>query len=1189
MEKQEIISRINRYIHEATSILSKWLEGKLPKLTEKWWEQCVLNVLNEGQRKHISPAVSSLDSLDLSALLTVTDRNWYSLREQFYLNSQDRKSISDMRAVRNNWAHCGSAMPGKENIVRDLETLCQFFECLGDGSDIVKDIHEFLASIRKSDLSKINQSDFVQATDQSETQQAYVSPTIQKGDMVVLTSDPQKKGYVTDVSTIGDDLQYTLFIDNEIRHYYGGQISPVPKAVSKKADPIFLTKSYLTAFQVTNPSYNSLYSLNSARIDFVPYQFRPVLKIIKSDQPRLLIADSVGVGKTIEAGLIMKELQARSEAESILIICPKPLVAERKWELEMKRFDEDFTQLDGDTFRRAIIDTDRDGVWPEKHIKTVIPYSLLTKEILYGKSGTGRRRSSGLLNLDTPPHFDLVIVDEAHHIRNRNTNAYIGVEYFCRNADAVVLLTATPIQTDDENLYTLLNLLRPDIVTDLDTFQLMARPNPYINQAVLAARTASGQWRQAVSNALNLACESQWGSNVVRKDPRYHSAIKALAKPEISQDERIDLISNLEGLHSFSGMINRTRRQDIQDFCVRRPYTVKVPFTQPQKELHDGLLRFEAAALSIQHNNQNVAFMMGTIRRQAASCIFGLAPFLQSLLARRIDQIAIDAGLDLESNPFDDPEILSTLKELAAELLQKAENLPEQDPKFDAMLEVIAQKQAEENNKIIIFSSFKHTLAYLRKKLSMYDLRIAQVDGSVKDQDRLELRNRFQLSRKAPEALDVLLFTEVGCEGLDYQFCNMMINYDLPWNPMRIEQRIGRIDRRGQQSEVVQIYNMITDGTIDADIYERCLMRIGVFESSIGECEEILGAITKSIQDISLDPNLTDEERRRKLAQMADNKVRKVKELQRLEQEQKQMFGFDLPRFALNQEVQDAEDPWISPDMIQSMIRNYLNRALGEGVYIQGEGPIKNLRLSEANRQKLLSDCRKLGLPKSQTLRQWEKFLKGVESNAKITFFSEYAEQNRDSLFITAGHPLTRQAAAIFDEKDARYLTIKAACACPEISAGKYVFAIYQWDYCGSQRQHTLKAICKNGFLQKELLELLQSAQDVNISLPSEKSWNELEDLHHQLWQTEQKTYKERMEAERVMKLESLTFQFENSKRALQAKLQDAENDKIRRMYEGQMSKSEFAYKEKCSRLDEGVKQADILFRIFIKGILIVE
>ena len=135
------------------------------------------------------------------------------------------------------------------------------------------------------------------------------------------------------------------------------------------------------------------------------------------------------------------------------------------------------------------------------------------------------------------------------------------------------------------------------------------------------------------------------------------------------------------------------------------------------------------------------------------------------------------------------------------------------------------------------------------------------------------MRQRFLLDRDDKNAIDVLLFSEVGCEGLDYQFCDTMINYDLPWNPMRIEQRIGRIDRRGQKSDTVKIYNMIIEDTIDAAIYDRCLSKIGVFEASIGDCSEILGDISEQISKIMFDSGLTEEERILKIEKMADNEM----------------------------------------------------------------------------------------------------------------------------------------------------------------------------------------------------------------------------------------------------------------------------------------------------------------------------
>ena len=137
--------------------------------------------------------------------------------------------------------------------------------------------------------------------------------------------------------------------------------------------------AYLTALQIRYPGLSNLYSLNAARVDFVPYQYRPVLRFIRSDRPRLLIADSVGVGKTIEAGLILRELQARRDIRSVLIICPRALVTEEKWLREMKRFSEDFTHLDGDDFYNT---ASRRRIWmgsgPSNMRRSFFPTRCLT-------------------------------------------------------------------------------------------------------------------------------------------------------------------------------------------------------------------------------------------------------------------------------------------------------------------------------------------------------------------------------------------------------------------------------------------------------------------------------------------------------------------------------------------------------------------------------------------------------------------------------------------------------------------------------------------------------------------------------------------------------------------------------------------------------------------------------------------
>lgn len=200
--------------------------------------------------------------------------------------------------------------------------------------------------------------------------------------------------------------------------------------------------------------------------------------------------------------------------------------------------------------------------------------------------------------MDPEPHFDLVIVDEAHHIRNGSMEkdkafAYKCTKYFCDHADAVVMLTATPLQTGDDDLFTLLNVLCPDIVIDRKTFEMMVRPNEYISRAVRLIRAAEDGWADAAVNKLLSVRRTQWGDSVISENPLYDDILIRLEKKEISREERVKLISDIESLHSFATMINRTRRRDIQDFCVRRSHTISAEFTEYQKRLHDELLSFE--------------------------------------------------------------------------------------------------------------------------------------------------------------------------------------------------------------------------------------------------------------------------------------------------------------------------------------------------------------------------------------------------------------------------------------------------------------------------------------------------------------------------------------------------------------------------------------------------------------------
>lgn len=1189
MDTQMIISSMNAFLHEASKTMLNWLNTLLPMVTDNWWDECVMPSLSFTQHEiAVEKGFSKLSDFDLAALLRIANKSWYDLQTVILLSSYERENIRKMISVRNNWAHCITELPGKDVILQDLNILLAFTEQFDGGKDTCDKINRFIDFIEQPDSLNLEHS-HIESNDSGEADVTTTKSTasIHENSLVYLVSDPKINGVVMSLKNLGDITQYNVFVNNEIKQYYTGQIALVEKSAGYNWISLTEMRSYLTAYQINNPSSQNLYSLNSARIDFVPYQFRPALKMIHADEPRILIADSVGVGKTIEAGLIIKELEARSDLERVLVICPKPLVAERKWELEMKRFDEEFISLDGATLRQIISDTDRDGDWPVRFNKAIIPYSILDSKVYNGEIGR-RNRIFGLSELDPEPHFDLVIVDEAHHIRNGSDDkekafAYKCTKYFCDHADAVVMLTATPLQTSDNDLFTLLNVLRPDIVVDKDTFEMMSRPNANISRAVHLVRAMEEDWNEKASTELLDLQKTQWGDNVIAENPLYNDILRRLESNEIDREERVKLISDIESLHSFGTMLNRTRRRDIQDFCVRRSHTVSTSFTEYQQTLHDELLYFEHEALSTLHNANSVAFMISTIRRQAASCIFGLAPYIRDIISRRLMQLDYDP--DSLINDVDEKS-LNTISSLAKKVLMLADKLPEKDPKFEETYVIIRKKQEQSNNKIMIFSTFRHTLSYLKRKLSECGLRVEQIDGSVKDDTRYELKSRFELSRENEYAIDILLFTEVGSEGLDYQFCDMMINYDLPWNPMKIEQRIGRIDRRGQLSDVVNIYNIITEGTVDADIYHRCLMRIGVFERSIGDCEEILGQIASGIDYIVYDTNLTDEERNIKLEQMADNEVRKMQELNRLEEEEKELFGFDLTELTTSHEIKKAESPWISGYFLQKLIENYITAIVGKGQYIIGESSLKTIRLSASARQILRDDLKKLTGGRNALRRSWQNYLSGNKPNHSITFDPETASKERDSFFITAMHPLAKQAAKYYSHRESAYLHLQLHTS--EIPSGQYVFSVYAWQYTGYNTYTKLITVCENEKIAVELPFLLEDADSSESKPNGQFNWSSIENHHVSMWLEAREKHKSEIKALEAYKLESITNTFRNRIRSLEQQIKDAYDENIKRMRQSELDTVREKYSRKITEIKEIADKADVLTTLLVNGVITI-
>ena len=1190
MDTSYIISKMNEYMFRLNQQIGAWLEKKLPKITDDWWQELVFNNLSPLQRETVlRNDIHEIRGLDLAALLRVLDRNWFVITSMFFINNKERGNIRTMQEVRNTWAHITPNDISKARVIDDVNVIIALMQAFDASMKDTRDMEHFIFDVEEDKdihITSVKKTEKGDAPTEKKTPISGQSEGIAVGSIVILVSDPSVIGAVIGVS----GNKYSVLVNGKVQSFYKEQIQLQNAKEEHKYLSLPKVRSALTAYQIHNPGSSNLYSLNSARIDFVPYQFRPALRMIQADSPRVLVADDVGVGKTIEAGLILKELEARSSLTSVLVICPRPLVAERKWQLEMKRFDEDFTQLDGKMFAECISETDRDGEWPERHSKTIIPYSLFGEDSIMGRGSRSskKRKSLGLSELDPLPHFDLVIVDEAHNIRNANTWAYRGVELFCRNADAVVFLTATPLQNSNNDLYTLLNLLRPDLVIDKDTFNTMSEPNAFINNLLRIIRNQEEGWQEAGRAEIANILGTTWGRNVIQHNPEFEKIFTFLDRTEVSRDEKIEMIGKIEGLHSFHTMINRTRRKDIEDFCIRRTQTVEVPFNGVQRDLYDALIEFESTALAQLHGSRSVRFMMCTIMRQAASCIYGLAPFMNDIVKRRLSQIQEDGELyeyDFELNSDEE----NYLFELADEIDKLSGSLPKDDPKFDRMLEVIREKRTTDNNRVIIFSSFRHTLSYLRKKLTAQGIRVGQVDGSVPDEERFKLRQRFLLDRDNVNAIDVLLFSEVGCEGLDYQFCDTMINYDLPWNPMRIEQRIGRIDRRGQKSDTVKIYNMITQGTIDAVIYDRCLSKIGVFEASIGDCSEILGDISDQIFKIMFDPELTDEERQMKIEQMADNEVMKVQELHRLEQEEKALYGFDLSKYMMDKDVQDAENAWINPQSLNELLNTFMDDYLGQGEYLRGKQDGKTLRLSADKRQLLLDDLMKMPLStNNHATKLWKAYLKSDKPVLSVTFESQYAKDNRDVTFFTQMHPFVAQAAAYESRNFPCDLAVRIAD--PEVEPGDYEFLIYAWRYVGLRPDIRLVAVSDNPAVEKNILNFIQYASEYYEDDGTHQSrWDQMDDLHYKRWQTSKERYSADIRDECEYRKEQLTHSFHQQEAIVRGQIDSATEDKIKRMRVAQLENITKKYNAQTKKVDETVAKVDIHTNLLVRGILHVD
>jgi ATP-dependent helicase HepA len=1196
---------MNSLLRRIAGEVRRFLEPLLSEMDDNWWARFVEPRLSVGQYEYVRRLGPGLGSLDLAGLLKIMDTEWSEVEARRSLLKSDRNYLKEMFSIRNRWAHEPAESPSAEDLYRDLDTVDRFARMIHADDAVCDTVKEYKRQVTAAMAgSPPPPAQPAVATGEpptgsgpaessripvraSATTECATEATLSVGQVVCLRSDPSTRGVVTAVVSHSPELRYEVFRDSRTMTYYATQLLLVGDD-KRRPQPIPLDRfrARLSAIQINHPNSSTLYSLNAARIDFIAYQFRPVLKFIRADRPRLLIADGVGVGKTIEAGLILRELEARGNVNSVLVICPKALITERKWEWELRRFDERFLALDSRTLQFCLDETHADGVWPEQYRKAILPYSVLDFEFLHGEKSGGRKRRRGLLQLSPPPRFDLVIVDEAHHVRNPKTARHQAVRAFCEQAEAVLFLTATPVQMGSDDLFNLLNLLRPDLVMDKESFAHMAEPNGEINRGANLTRAGTDGWQAEARSAMQNARDTAWGRAVMSQDPEFARVLRTLEGDPLEPRERVELIRDIEGLHTFAGLLSRTRRRDIGDFTTRKPVTVEVAFTDDQRALHDEIVAFQAEVLREVHGDANVNFMLSTLRRQVASSVFGLLPLLESILGRHLHRLLAEEGDEIDGEP--EAAFADTYRQRLRGLLSRAESLAMSDPKLEALLRIVREKDGMSNRRLMVFSTFRHTLAYLEQALVREGVRVGLVHGGTAADDRVALRERFRLETMDPRAVDVLLFSEVGSEGLDYQFCDGMVNYDLPWNPMRIEQRIGRIDRWGQRSETVVIWNLVTPGTVDHDIYERCLMRLGIFERSVGASEEILGEISQEIRAVAENFRLTPREQRDRLQQISDNKIRLVQEQERLEERSAELLGIRVPQQQVEQEVEAARSSWLAPAMIENLVRRYLAEGVGLTTDpFLGPGPIKTLRLAAEARQRLLSQLAHPGRFPSSVRREWEDWLRGADPTLFVTF--EAPDSGARAQLLTAFHPLVRQAATFFDQQGAFVASLRVEGS--GLNIGTHVFALYQWEYLGLRPDVALRVVAGSPEIEEELPAVIvraESADPPESGFPGEDVEAALEARHYLLWTEARAAHREQTARLCEHRRESLRASHAARTAQFRAQMEVSADERISRMKESQLAAAQADYTRRMEEIGRATEQCELSAQLLAYGVLTV-
>ncbi len=792
----------------------------------------------------------------------------------------------------------------------------------------------------------------------------------------------------------------------------------------------------LTFHKISSDLSNVFYAMQASRTDFYAYQFKPVYKFIESLNGRILITDEVGLGKTVEAGLIWTEMRARVDARRLLVVCPSML--REKWKKELKeRFNVPAQIYDSQGLMGLVEEFVRDG----DNFQCAAICSLQTI-----RQDTVQK---ALEDLEERQYcFDLVIIDEAHHLRNISTKSHQAGRRLSDLTEAMVLLTATPIHLKNEDLFRLLSILDADEFNDQYLFERRLEQNAPVVKAQNALRRHPADVQTALVGIESLK-DSRW----FRSSPLVTLTLEKL-RGLTSQHTHtlVEAGRLLENLNLFSSMISRTRKREVHEWrVIREPRVLSVRFNEKEAEFYDAVTKAVQDNVAHWHGSQVAAFALMMPQRQMASSIPAM---VEHYTGRQFQDDPLNEDLLSEVGFQGDEDIHEGNGSVVTEAIRSlvSEWLPQTpDSKFDTLSRTL-RRYAEQNpeSKIIIFSYFKKTLAYLQRRLHAAGFQTVVIHGDVPMEERQE---RLELFKDGSE-INVLLSSEVGSEGIDLQFCNILVNYDLPWNPMKVEQRIGRLDRLGQKADIITIINFAVEGTIEEKILDRLYNRIGIFENSIGDLEPILGNVVQELTADLLSQRLTEEQIEVRITQ-TQLAIEQKRQMENQLVEQSSVF-FGSSDYILEQIGRARRlGRWITPEDLKSFVDDFFNTAY-PGTNIFWDKPEKGLvsfRLSNNARNDLAAFCR------MQTPIPITELTQPSRDPIIATFRSDAAQVNLRREMLTHFHPLIQWIIQQHRQNPhAFFPTAAIELETSLVSSGLYLVVVEFWEFHGFRREVQMAA-----------------------------------------------------------------------------------------------------------------------------------